>query len=191
MPIRSEVLFIGGRSGVGKSAAAFELHARLSSLGITHAVIEGDNLDLAFPPPWEHHLAERNLAAVWANYRALGYRRLIYTNTVSVRFTDQLAAAMGDDPVVTAALLTSSDRTAAERLATRIQGSDLREHQDRSSVAALELEDRTPGRVPRIDTDGRSVREVADILLDLTGWAADPAPAPPAPAIQPPAGCPR
>lgn len=190
MPIRSEVLFIGGRSGVGKSAAAFELHAKLSALGIAHAVIEGDNLDLAFPPPWEHNLAERNLAAVWANYRALGYRRLIYTNTVSVRYTEQLAAAMGDDPAVTAALLTSSDRTAAERLAARIQGTDLRGHQDRSRAAARELEELTPKRIPRIDTDGRTVSDVAGALLDLAGWAG-PASAPLPPAIQPPAVRPR
>jgi CO dehydrogenase nickel-insertion accessory protein CooC1 len=64
--MQSEVLFIGGRSGVGKSSVAFELHAQLSAQKIKHCVIEGDNLDLAFPPPWEHHLAEQNLAAVCA-----------------------------------------------------------------------------------------------------------------------------
>jgi hypothetical protein len=35
-------------------------------------VIEGDNLDMAFPQAWEHNLAERKLAAIWVNYRALG-----------------------------------------------------------------------------------------------------------------------
>jgi hypothetical protein len=40
-------------------------------------VIEGDNLDMAFPQAWEHNLAERKLAAIWANYRALGYQRMI------------------------------------------------------------------------------------------------------------------
>ena len=29
-------------------------------------------------------LAERNLATMWSNYRALGYRRLVYLNTASV-----------------------------------------------------------------------------------------------------------
>lgn len=69
----SRVIFIGGRSGVGKSAASFALHDLLSDLDVRHAVIEGDALDLAHPAPWEHRLAERNLAAVWANYLEVGY----------------------------------------------------------------------------------------------------------------------
>ena len=125
MTEKSSVLFLGGRSGVGKSSVAFEIHFRLAALGVRHGVIEGDNLDLAYPPPWEHNLAERNLTAMWANYRDLGYRRLVYTNTVSVRFTPDLARAMGDDPDVTAVLLTASDETARNRLARREIGSAL------------------------------------------------------------------
>lgn len=84
-----------------------------------HAVIDGDSLDLAHPAPWEPGLAERNLASMWSNYRELGYRRLIYTNTVSVRQCGRLTAAMGDEPKVTAILLTSSDEAAEKRLANR------------------------------------------------------------------------
>ena len=116
MDERSEVLFIGGRAGVGKSSVAFELHEHLYAAQIKHCVIEGDTLDLAYPRPWEHGLAEKNLADMWRNYRALGYRRLIYTNTVSVLETEGLAAAMGDDPTVKAVLLRASDATAAARL---------------------------------------------------------------------------
>lgn len=73
----SEVLFVGGRSGVGKSSVAFELHAQLAALEVKHCVIEGDSLDLAFPQPWEHHLAERNLAAISLRVRLERYQRLI------------------------------------------------------------------------------------------------------------------
>ncbi len=52
-------LFIGGRSGSGKSSVAGEIHEQLSSRGVMHACIEGDNLDLAHPPPQGHGLAER------------------------------------------------------------------------------------------------------------------------------------
>jgi len=72
-------LLIGGRSGVGKTSVGFEIHAQLEAAGVSHAVIDGDFLDMAYPPPWEHKLAERNLAVLWANYRTVGYRRLIYT----------------------------------------------------------------------------------------------------------------
>jgi len=168
--VRSEVLFIGGRAGVGKSSLAFELHARLAQAEIKHCVIEGDNLDLAFPPPWEYQLAERNLAAVWGNYRDLGYRRMIYTNTVSVRFTEELAAAMGDDPKVTAVLLASSDEAAAARLRGRIQGSDFQDHLERSIAAARELDFSTPAWVHRISTDDRCVKDVASEVISLLGW---------------------
>ncbi len=154
---------------------AFELHARLADMNVKHCVIEGDSLDLAFPRPWEHHLAERNLSAIWTNYRALGYRRMIYTSTVSVRFTQELAAAMGDEPRITGVLLTATDVTASARLRGRIQGSDLQEHLARSSAAARELELLTPGWVHRSPTDNRSVKDIAASLLMLTGWSADPA----------------
>lgn len=168
------MLFIGGRSGVGKSSIAFELHAQLSRARVKHCVIEGDNLDLAYPAPWEHHLAERNLSAVWNNYRSLGYRRMIYTNTVSVRFTDQLAAAMGDEPRVAAVLLTATDETAHARLGRRSEGTDLLEHIKRSNVRACELESLTPDWVHRLATDGRSVIDVATELRSIIGWPAGP-----------------
>lgn len=94
---RSEALFVGGRCGAGKTSAGNEIHAQLSAAGMRHCLIDGDFLDMAHPPPCEHRLAERNLAAMWANYRALSYRRLIYTNPACVveDVSDQLAAAMG------------------------------------------------------------------------------------------------
>jgi hypothetical protein len=170
MSDRSAVLFLGGRSGVGKSSVAVEAHAQLCDAGVRHCVIEGDNLDLAYPPPWEHRLAERNLAAMWANYRDLGYRRMIYTNTVSVRFVAELTAAMGDDPHVTAVLLTSSDATARQRLARREIGTALQRHVERSDAAARSLEALAPPSVHRIPTDGRTVSELAAEVLSLTGW---------------------
>ncbi|HEV7183869.1 MAG TPA: adenylyl-sulfate kinase [Leifsonia sp.] len=45
----SEVLLIGGRSGVGKSTIALEVSHLLAEAGVQHAVIEGDNLDLPSP----------------------------------------------------------------------------------------------------------------------------------------------
>ena len=58
---------------------------------------------------------------MWANYRALGYRRISYVNTASVleKAMGGLTAAMGGGPRVTAVLLTCSDTTARQRLAQR------------------------------------------------------------------------
>lgn len=172
MTTRSEVLFLGGRSGVGKSSVGNEMHQQLSAAAVRHCLIEGDNLDLAYPPPWEHRLAERNLAAMWANYRELGYRRMIYTNTVSVRVADELTAAMGDDPRVTAVLLTADDTTARQRLALREIGTAFDWHVERSDLMARELDRTTAGWVHRVPTDGRPVADIAAQIIGLTGWVA-------------------
>lgn len=167
---RSELLVIGGRSGVGKTTVAHALHAQLRDDDVRHAVIEGDTLDLAWPPPWEHRLSMRNLAAVWANYRDLGYRRLVYTNTVAVLEADELAAAMGDAPLVTAVLLTAEDSVANRRLGLRESGAELVAHRERSAVAARRLDEDAAPPVRRLATDGRSPDEVAAAIRGLVGW---------------------
>ena len=167
----TELLLIGGRSGAGKTAVASALHLLLSRARVRHALIEGDMLDLAWPPPWEHHLAERNLAAIWTGYRELGFRRLVYTNTVSVLAADELSAAMGDEPTVTAVLLTASDATAGSRLAHREHGDSLAVHRERSSAAARRLEESAGAHVHRVATDDRPVEQIAVELARL--WLGD------------------
>jgi len=172
---RSEAVFLGGRSGAGKSSVGYEVHARLSAARVQHCLIEGDNLDMAYPPPWEHGLAEQNLAAMWANYRALGCRRMIYVNTASVLETvaGALAAAMGDGPRVTAVLLTCSDATARRRLARRETGTGLDRHIERSDLMARKLDGRAPGWVHRVRTDGRAVADIAAEVISLAGWSGE------------------
>jgi hypothetical protein len=57
---RSKALFIGGRAGVGKSSVGYEIHAQLSAACVQHCLIEGDNLDLAWPTPHENGVALAN-----------------------------------------------------------------------------------------------------------------------------------
>jgi hypothetical protein len=173
---RSEAVLIGGRSGVGKSSVGQEMHVQLSAARVRHCLIEGDNLDLAYPPPWEHGLAERNLAAMWGNYRALGYRRMIYTNTASVfgKVIDDLTAAMGDDPRVTGVLLTCTDGTARGRLGQREIGTALDGHIERSAMMAARLDAHAPRWVHRVATDGRPVADIAAEIIGLADWAAAP-----------------
>ena len=162
---------MGGRAGVGKTSAALALHAMLVRRDVKHAVIEGDALDLAHPSPWADDLAERNLAEMWRNYLDLGYRRLIFTNTVSVLQTEQLARVMGGDPRVVAVLLRARDDTAHRRLAKRETGAVLDAHVARSDAAARRLDAEAPACVHRIDTDDCTRAEVAAAILALTGWA--------------------
>lgn len=60
-------------------------------------------------------ITERNIAAVWANYTALGRRRLIYTNPVSILEEPMISRAMGGDGTrATCVLLTASEAAVKE-----------------------------------------------------------------------------
>ncbi|MFT2690284.1 adenylyl-sulfate kinase [Clavibacter zhangzhiyongii] len=140
-----------------------------------HALIEGDALDQAHPEPWRQGipLAERNLAALWRNYREAGWTRVIYTNTVSVLELPGLTAALGGEVDAVAVLLTADDATAASRLAGREIGSGLAEAIARSAAAAPRLEAEAADAVHRVATDGRTVADVAAEVVALSGWFPD------------------
>ncbi len=170
MELPTEVIFISGRSGVGKSSVAAEAARLLARAEIRHAVIEGDNLDQAHPEPWREgiDLAEQNLAAIWRNYRSIGYSRLIFTNTLSVLEIPSLSAALGGQVRSFGVLLTATDETAAQRLAQREIGTGLDEQIDRSKLAAARLDASSTTR--KVPTDGRSLTDIAVEVLDLAGW---------------------
>ena len=170
MTERSEVLFIGGRSGTGKTSVASALHELLSVQCIQHAVIEGDYLDMAYPAPWEYGLEEQNLQAIWQNYRVLNYHRLIYTNVVSVVQTDKLARAMGDNPTIIAVLLDVSDEVMRKRLSQRESGLSLERHLQRNAERRSKLDSEAPHWVHRVKTDDKTLDQLAIELGQLTGW---------------------
>jgi hypothetical protein len=173
----TKVVFIGGRSGVGKSSAGIAVSALLAEKGVRHVLIEGDNLDLAYPAPHleypEFKLAERNLGSMWANYAELGYSRLIYTNTVSVIGSRELIAALGTPVEDASVLLEASDRTVLEWLTHRSGGSPSSDDVARSAEAALRLEREADDSVVRIKTDGLSPAQVAGAISDHLGWIGD------------------
>lgn len=102
-------------------------------------------------------------------YRAVGYSRLIFTNTVSVLQIAKLTAALGGETHAFAVLRTSSDAAAAQRLAQRESGTALTEHIDRSNRAARRL-DTVGEAVLRVATDGRTVEDIARDVLVSAGW---------------------
>jgi hypothetical protein len=173
-----EALLIGGRSGSGKTVVGWEVSARLRADGIAHAILEGDFMAQVHPAPEgdpdRTALVERNLTAVWANFAALGYRRLIYTNTLSVmpELTPMFERALGADARLIRVLLTASDATARERLVARERGSELEDGLKASLARARVLDDGVAGDTLRVRTDGRGVIDVANEIVGLTGWRA-------------------
>jgi hypothetical protein len=176
-PDTTDVLLIGGRSGVGKSTLGFEVSRQLQDGDIAHCFIEGDNLDQVFPAPDDdpvrEKISEANLAAMWANYRALGQRRLVYTNTAAVISAPWITRAVGGEVRFFGVLLNAGDETAAARLAGREIGSALDWHVERSRLAARWLERVAPPWVTRIPTDGRAATDIAAEVIGLTGWRPD------------------
>ncbi|MFJ2651524.1 hypothetical protein ACIO1C_32975 [Streptomyces sp. NPDC087420] len=170
-----EALLIGGRSGVGKSTVAWEVSELLQEAGVAHCLLEGDYMGQVHPAPADDPrrsaITERNLTAVWANFAALGHRRLVYTNTVSVLESGMFRRALGGDTTrIVRVLLTAGDTTVRERLARRETGSQLDVHVERSGLAARRLEREAPPGTVRVETDGRSVVEVAREVVAATGW---------------------
>jgi predicted kinase len=173
---RAEALLIGGRSGVGKSVVGWEVSARLRAAGVAHAIVEGDFMGQVHPPPADDPdrtaLVERNLTAVWANFAALGYRRLIYTNTLSVlpETAPMFRRALGAGVRLIPVLLTAADATAHERLVARELGSELEDGLRAGDARARVLDERVPASTARVSTDGRGVVDVANEIVALTGW---------------------
>lgn len=170
-----ELLLIGGGAGVGKTTVGWEVSAVLQSKGTAHCLIEGDYMDQIHPAPeGDPHrtaITERNIAAVWSNYAALGQHRLIYTNTVSVLEGSMVSRAMGSGETrVTRILLTAEETTVRQRLAQREIGSQLHAHIERSLRMARHLDEEAPGGTVRIPTDGRSVQDIATRVCEVADW---------------------
>ncbi|MGW2474682.1 AAA family ATPase [Streptomyces sp. NPDC001665] len=172
-----EVLLIGGRAGVGKTTVAWEVSARLREAGAVHAVVDGDFMSAVHPAPdGDPHrslITERNLTAVWANYAALGVRRLVYTNTVCVLpdTAPMFERAMGAGVRCVRVLLTASDATASQRLTGREVGSQLDHELRGSHRKARMLDEHAPADTARVETDGRTVPDIAREIVALTGWS--------------------
>jgi hypothetical protein len=164
---------------VGKTSVGNEASEQLQAIGVAHCVVDGDNLDAAYPKaagdPLGTALTEANLAALWSNYAALGHRRLIYVNTVSVLERAMVARAVARSATagvaVRAVLLTATDTTVLERLSRREIGGALQVHLRRSSAMARHLADRVEEWVVPVPTDDRTVVEVAAAVVATTGWA--------------------
>jgi hypothetical protein len=173
----AEVLLIGGRAGVGKTTVGWEVSALLRSEAVAHAIIDGDFMGQVHPAPegdpHRSEITETNLTAVWRNFVQRGYRRLVYTNTMSVlpEATGMFERAMGAGVGITRVLLTASDATARERLVRRELGSELEQELEGSVRKARLLDQRAPAETVRVATDGRLVVDIAREVVAATGWA--------------------
>ena len=138
-------------------------------------MIDADELDRVFPPPTDDpdktDLTRRNLAAVWANLRAAGAPRLILT-MVAASIEDELThvreAIPGATPTVVR--LRASERDLLERVRRREVGSGYNYQAPRTIRQARVMQREPAGDHLVVDTSGRTVGEIAQELLDRSGW---------------------
>jgi len=163
---------------VGKTSVGAEASELLQAAGVAHCLIEGDNLDAAYPKaaddPHGTALTEANLRALWQNYPAIGHTRAIYVNTVSVLEAPMVLRALGGGRS-TGVLLTGSDTVLAQRLGGREIGSVLQRQLERSATMAAHLQESAGPEVKRVNTDGQTVTAIATEALQACGWLPAPA----------------
>jgi adenylylsulfate kinase len=167
------VLVLTGPVGVGKTAVAAELSDLLQQQGTAHAVIDMDWLRWCHPCPTEDPfhtaLGLRNLAAVWANYRAVGVACLVLVDIVETRA--MLAAYQEAMPFakIDVVRLNATLPAIRRRLEGRETGASLAWHQARAAEL-LGLMEVQGVEDLLVETDGKTVAEVAQEVLAATGW---------------------
>ncbi len=167
------VLVLTGPVGVGKTAVAAELSNRLRDMQVPHALVDMDWLRECYPSPPQDRfhtaLGLRNLAAVWANYRAAGAGRLIIVDIVEARseVNDYRVAIPG--AAVAIIMLKATLPTIHRRLEGRETGASLEWHK-RRAVELSEQWAEHPVEDFIIETEGKTVAEVAEELLVVARW---------------------
>jgi len=173
-----EVLFLTGQPGSGKTALAKELSELLWQCHEPHAVIDLDELCRGVLPTstvnFNRTLAVANLTAVWANFYAVGVRRLIIARLIeALDDLEQFGNAI-PHAQVTVCILHAPAGLIQQRITEREPGSArtfLLSATTRNAEQLAELD--LPGI--HVDNGVRPITEVARELLDRAQWPRPPA----------------
>ncbi|MGH3291817.1 MAG: hypothetical protein ACRDP7_08430 [Trebonia sp.] len=187
-----EVLLVCGATGVGKSAAGFEVFLRQLRAGLAAAYIDLEQIGFMSPMPADgqdgNRLTARNLADLWRAYHETGARRLVLSGPVPDPRAAAVYAGVLPAARVTVCRLHAGPAELAHRISLRGQGhgwpqpgdpligqpeARLRLAAERAAVDAAALDDSGLDDL-RINTNGLSVAQVADLITSR--WL------PPAPA---------
>ena len=186
-----DVVLICGSTGVGKSTIGFELYQRYLRAGRTAGYIDLDQIGFLKPDaandPGRHLLKARNLGAMWRIYHAAGARHLVVTGPVPSQaarqtYIDALPAA-----AVTVCRLHAGRAEMHTRIMSRASGgswpqpgdplrgrsAEYLDHLADQAVADSQALERAKVEDIRVDTDGRTVTEAADLIAGATGSLPD------------------
>jgi adenylylsulfate kinase-like enzyme len=177
------VLWLCGATGVGKSTVGFQVYLKALRAGLTAAYIDLDQLGFCGPTPADHQVKAHNVAAMWRTYREVGAQALVIVGPVE----DESAVTVYVDALSAATLTVCRLHAGRDQLTSRImlrgQGGNwsqpgdplvgqpathLLRVADQAAHDADTLERAAIGH--RIDTNGRTVEEVADMVVTQTAW---------------------
>ena len=167
------MLVVTGPIGAGKSTVVGEIGEILGRAGISHTTCDFDALTQFWPPPpddrFNVRLGQRILACLWEHCRSAGAGRLVLAMTVETEVERRAVdvAVPGADPVFIR--LSASMDELTRRIRARELGSAAAWHVQRAQELAI-IMDANPFEDAVIDTDGRSVEEVARAALSAAGW---------------------
>ncbi|MBB5896110.1 AAA family ATPase [Kutzneria kofuensis] len=187
-PTPGEVLWLCGATAVGKSTVGWEVAQSLWRAGYVTGFVDLQQIGfLRSAPglgPGNHRLKAANLAAVWQNFHAQGARRLVVVGSVGQ--AGELRHYAEALPAATVALyrLHAGPDQLLERIRRRgagdgppVAGDDLRgqppaalDRAHQAAVAQAEALERSGIGDIRVDTDGRTVDDLAEEIARSRGW---------------------
>lgn len=169
MSHQTKVLVITGSMGAGKTTILGEASDLLTESNIAHAAVDVDALGIYHVPGALTDLEGENLAAVWRNYAAVGIDRLLIALALeSAADLERLRSALRDAEL-TVCRLRAGVKTMRGRVRQRERGIFRVRYVDRVATLESRLEE---ARVEdySVETEGRTVTDVARKMLELAGW---------------------
>jgi hypothetical protein len=190
------ILWLCGATGVGKSAAGFDLYLRhVLGRQLPGAFVDLDQIGFYRTTPADtrvnHRMRARILADIWRTFRAAGARCLTIVGPAEDDSAIKTYARALPAATITVCRLHAGRDELIRRIALRGQGRSwaqpgdplkgqpaghLSAFADQAVADAAMLERAAIGDV-RIDTDQRAVEQVADAIIAETGWPTDSTPA--------------
>jgi hypothetical protein len=162
----SSVIVLTGPVGVGKTSVAWEMTEVLDERGESFGFFDPDALHfrpVSADDPFGYRVWSKALEAAWP---LMGTERLLVPLVVEER---ERAAELIPDAALTVVRLTAESATIEERIRRREIGSGLDWHLARARELEAHWREH-PVEDFCVETDGRSVREVAVEVLTRSGW---------------------
>jgi adenylylsulfate kinase-like enzyme len=186
------VLWLCGATGVGKSTIGFQIFQQVMRAGVAAAYVDLEQVGFLRPAPPDdpdnHRVKVRNLSAIWQTFRASGARCLIVVGSVDDRDAVEMYCNSLPEGTLTMVRLHAGPDQLAERIMLRAQGDGWRAPGDPLKGQPIAILNRIAAKAAanadgleraeigdlRIDTDGRTIEEVTQLVRTKAGGWPDP-----------------